>query len=83
MEHIEYSLSFLDGQQVSGKATKIVVRDAYNVMTLMSQCSPLITVLNSGKIEVYDTPTTVKEYLYQEGFLNASDNRCTVTILKY
>ena len=83
MEHIDYKLSFLDGKEVSGKAKKIVVRDSRNILTLLTQCAPVIAVLGSGKIEIYDDLNAMTDYAYQEGFLNASNNHCTMTILKY
>ena len=83
MAYIDYTLSFLDGKQVNGKAKKIVVKDTLNVMTLATQCAPIIAVLNSGKIEVFDHQNVITEHVYQEGFLNAADNHCTITILKY
>lgn len=83
MESLAYKISFLDGQEESGTATKIVVRDKNSTRTLSPAGAPTIVVLESGMLEIFDTQKGVLERTYKEGFLNGSAQACTITVLKY
>ncbi len=83
METLQYKVSFLDGQEKSGNASKIFIKDALTVLNLNGHSGPLISVLKEGSFQLHHPDATMEEFSYKEGFLKVSANRCVITILKY
>ena len=81
MSLIDFSISYMDGLSVSGKATRLFVKDAATIMTLGNHHAPLVSTLSDGVVVVHLDSGEKAEYAFHEGFLNCDHNRVSVTIL--
>lgn len=82
MSGVDYSVSYMEGPSVSGRATSLFVKDGSTVLTIGRGHAPLVSVLSKGKLSVHLESGETVSYAFQEGFLNCVQDRVSVTILR-
>lgn len=82
MNTISYTIDLFEGAAKTGKASRIFIRDALNVITIGNQHAPLITVLERGVVQVFKDEKLSFEVPYVEGFLTCRQNTCDIRLLK-
>jgi F0F1-type ATP synthase epsilon subunit len=82
MSKLAYGVSFLDGQSVTGLASKIFVKDKNTLMTISENHAPMVASLDQGFVRVFGLSGEPVEYSYQQAFLNCHDNAVTITVVE-
>ncbi len=82
MKSLKYKIGLRDNSLLEGEARSIVIRDEQNILTLLNDAAPIITILLNGKALITTLDGSKTEYPYQQGFLRCQDNQCVIHVLK-
>lgn len=81
MTEIAYSVSMLDGNTVTGVASKLFVTDESTLFTISANHAPLVGTLSEGKVVVFPIKGEPQEFTFADAFLNCQNNHVTLTAL--
>ncbi len=82
-QQLNFKIDFIDGQNVEGQATRVFVKDMFNVLTISNDHAPIITLIQKGLVQVFANENApLHTFEFEEGFLTCKDNVCKIHILK-
>ena len=82
MSNLKYKISQADGQVLEGKAERVFIKDAFNVLTIKEGHAPLIAVLNKGFLRLDLLTNENLELQYEEGMLTCKNGQLDISLIQ-